>query len=315
MIAFLIRRLVQAVAVVFGVTIILFLILHALPGGPARGLLGAEATPAQVHLFIVENGYNRPLYAQYATFVGQLVQGNLGYAYQYNEPVTTLIGQDLPKSAVLLGLAYAVALLIALPLGILQAVRRNGVMDYVTSALSFVAYSMPPFWLGILLILAFAVSSHILPPEGPQGATVGAVLSNPAALVLPVVTQALIAMATFSRFMRSSAIENLLQDYIRTARAMGIPERQVRFRYLLRNSLLPIITLIGLSLPAMISGVVITESVFNYPGMGLLFWNSATSHDFPVLLGATVVIAVATVLGSLLADVLYAIVDPRIRYS
>jgi peptide/nickel transport system permease protein len=307
--------LIQAVVVVFGVTIILFIILHALPGGPARGMLGAEATAAQVHTFIVENGYDKPLIVQYGNFVGQLVQGNLGYAYQYNETVTTLIGQDLPKSAVLLGLAYAVALFIAIPLGIIQAVRRNGIVDYVTSALSFIAYSMPPFWLGILLILAFAVSTHILPPEAPQGATVGAVLSDPKAMVLPVLTQALIAIATFSRFMRSSAIENLLQDYIRTARAMGVPERKVRFNYLLRNSLLPIITLIGLSLPAMIGGVVITESVFNYPGMGLLFWNSATSHDFPVMLGATVIIAGATVLGSLLADLLYAVADPRIRYS
>jgi peptide/nickel transport system permease protein len=314
-IAYLVRRLIQAVVVVFGVTIILFIILHALPGGPARGMLGAEATAAQVHTFIVENGYDKPLYVQYGNFVGQLVQGNLGYAYQYNETVTTLIGQDLPKSAVLLGLAYAVALLIALPLGIIQGVRRNSLMDYVTSGLSFIAYSMPPFWLGILLILAFAISTHILPPEGPQGATVGAVLSDPQAMVLPVLTQALIAIATFSRFMRSSAIENLLQDYIRTARAMGIPERKVRFSYLLRNSLLPIITLIGLSLPAMIGGVVITESVFNYPGMGLLFWNSATSHDFPVLLGATVIIAAATVIGSLLADFLYAVADPRIRYA
>jgi peptide/nickel transport system permease protein len=314
-IAYLIRRVIQAVVVVFGVTIILFLILHALPGGPARGLLGAEATQAQVHQFIVQNGYDKPLYVQYGKFVGQLVQGNLGYAYQYNETVTTLIGQDLPKSAILLGLAYGVALIIAIPLGILQAVRRNSIMDHVASALSFVAYSMPVFWLGILLILVFAVSTHLLPPEGPQGATASAVLSDPKALVLPVVTQALIAIAVFTRFMRSSAIENLLQDYIRTARAMGIPERQVRIRYLLRNSLLPIITLIGLSLPAMISGVVITESVFNYPGMGLLFWNSATSHDFPVLLGATVVIAIATVVGSLLADFLYAVVDPRIRYS
>jgi peptide/nickel transport system permease protein len=314
-IAYLIRRLIQAVVVVFGVTIILFLILHALPGGPARGMLGAEATSAQVHRFIVENGYDRPLYAQYVTFLGQLVQGNLGYAYQYNETVDTLIGQDLPKSAVLLGLAYGLALVVSIPLGIIQAVRRNSVVDHVASALSFVAYSMPVFWLGILLIDAFAVSLKIFPPEGPQGATVSAVLSDPKALILPVVTQALIAIAVFTRFMRSSAIENLLQDYIRTARAMGIPERKVRFSYLLRNSLLPIITLIGLSLPAMISGVVITESVFNYPGMGLLFWNSATSHDFPVLLGATVVIAIATVLGSLLADFLYAVVDPRIRYS
>jgi peptide/nickel transport system permease protein len=313
--AYLVRRVVQAIAVVFGVTLLVFLILHALPGGPARGLLGPEASAEQVHEFIIQNGYNQPLWVQYGRFLDQLAHGNLGYSYQYNQTVGSLLSQDLPKSALLVGLAYLVALVIAIPLGILQALRRNTIVDYVSTGVSFIAYSMPVFWLGILLILGFAVSWRLLPPEGPQGATVAAVLHNPKAMVLPVATLALVTIAVFSRFMRSSAIENLLQDYIRTARAMGVPERTILFRHLLRNSLIPIITLIGLSLPITISGAVITESVFNYPGMGLLFWTSATSHDFPVLLGSTIVIATATVGGSLLADVLYAVADPRVRYS
>lgn len=315
MTAYLVRRVVQAIAVVFGVTLLVFLILHALPGGPARGLLGPEASAEQVHEFIIQNGYNQPLWVQYGRFLDQLAHGNLGYSYQYNQTVGSLLSQDLPKSALLVGLAYLVALVIAIPLGILQALRRNTIVDYVSTGVSFIAYSMPVFWLGILLILGFAVSWRLLPPEGPQGATVAAVLHNPKAMVLPVATLALVTIAVFSRFMRSSAIENLLQDYIRTARAMGVPERTILFRHLLRNSLIPIITLIGLSLPITISGAVITESVFNYPGMGLLFWTSATSHDFPVLLGSTIVIATATVVGSLLADVLYAVADPRVRYS
>jgi peptide/nickel transport system permease protein len=315
MTAYLVRRLVQAIAVVFGVTIIVFLILHALPGGPARGMLGPEASTFQVHEFIIQNGYNEPLWTQYGRFIDQLLHGNLGYSFQYNQTVASLLAEDLPKSAVLVGLSYVVALIVAIPLGIMQALRRNSVVDYVTTGVSFVAYSMPVFWLGILLILGFAVTWHVFPPEGPQGATVSAVLSDPSAMVLPVITLALVTIALFSRFMRSSAIETLLQDYIRTARAMGVRERTILFRHLLRNSLIPIITLIGLSLPATISGAVITESVYNYPGMGLLFWTSATSHDFPVLLGSTIVFATATVLGSLLADVLYAVVDPRVRYS
>ena len=315
MTAYLVRRCIQAVAVVLGVTSIVFIIIHALPGGPARGLLGPEASSLQVHEFIVQNGYNQPLIVQYGRFLGQLVQGNLGYSYHYNQNVRALLSENLPKSAVLVGLAYLVALVIAIPLGIMQAVRRNSVADYVTTGASFVAYSMPTFWLGILLILGFSISWHLLPPEAPQGATVAAVLSHPQAMVLPVATLALVSIAAFSRFMRSSAIETLLQDYIRTARAMGVPERTILGRYLLRNSLIPIVTLLGLSLPATISGAVITESVFNYPGMGLLFYTAATSHDFPVLLGSTVVIATATVLGSLVADVLYAVVDPRVRYS
>jgi peptide/nickel transport system permease protein len=313
--AYLIRRAVQSVIVVLGVTIIVFIIIHALPGGPARGLLGPEATAAQVRQFIIQNGYNRPLPAQYLTYLGQLLHGNLGYSYHYNQSVGSLLADDLPKSAVLVGLAYLVALAISVPLGIFQALRRNSLADYVTTGVSFIAYSMPSFWLGILLILGFAVTWRLLPPEGPQGATVAAVLADPQALVLPVATLALITIAAFSRFMRSSAIETLVQDYIRTARAMGLPEGTILRRHLLRNSLIPIITLIGLSLPATISGAVITESVFNYPGMGLLYWTAATAHDFPVLLGGAVAIATATVIGSMLADVLYAIADPRVRYG
>ena len=315
MTAYLVRRVVQAIAVVIGVTLIVFIILHALPGGPARGMLGPEATQQQVQQFIVANGYDKPLWVQYWRYIDQLVHGNLGYSYQSNQTVAALLADDLPKTAVLVLLAYAVALIVAIPLGILQAVRRNSVLDYVTTGASFVAYSMPTFWLGILLILGFAIDWRLLPAEAPQGATVSAVLQDPRAMILPVATLALVTIAQFSRFMRSSAIETLVQDHIRTARAMGMPKQAIVLRYLLRNSLLPIITLIGLSLPVTISGAVITESVFNYPGMGLLIWNAATAHDFPVLLGATIMLATVTVVGSLLADILYAVADPRVRYS
>jgi peptide/nickel transport system permease protein len=315
MTAYLIRRVLQGIIVVIGVTLIVFIILHALPGGPARGMMGPEASEQQVQQFIVANGYNKPLWIQYWRFIDQLVHGNLGYSYQNNQTVATLIANDLPKTAVLVLLADALALIVAVPLGILQALRRNSVADYVTTGATFIAYSMPTFWLGILLILGFAIDLRLLPAEGPQGATVSAVLQDPKGMILPVVTLALVTIAAFSRFMRSSAIETLVQDHIRTARAMGMPERTILVRYVLRNSLIPIITLIGLSLPVTVSGAVITESVFNYPGMGYLIWNAATAHDFPVLLGSTIVLAIATVVGSLLADVLYAVADPRVRYS
>jgi peptide/nickel transport system permease protein len=315
MTAYLVRRVLQGIAVIFGVTLIVFIILHALPGGPARGMLGPEATQQQVQQFIVANGYNKPLWVQYWHFIDQTVHGNLGYSYSQNATVGSLLEQDLPKTAVLVGLAYAVALIVAVPLGILQALRRNSAVDYVTTGATYIAYSMPTFWLGLLLIMGLAVSLRLLPAEGPQGATVAAVLQQPKAMILPVLTLALVNIAAFSSFMRSSAIENLVQDYIRTARAMGMRERTVLARHLLRNSLSPIITLIGLSLPVVISGAVLTESVFNYPGMGLLIWNAATAHDYPVLLGATLVLATVTVVGSLIADILYAVADPRVRYS
>ncbi len=315
MTAYLARRVVQAVLVVLGVTIIVFIILQLLPGGPARALLGPRATGLQVQEFIVANGYDKPFWVQYADYIDHLVHGNLGFSYHYNQSVNSLLAQDLPKSVLLVGLSYVVSIVVAVPLGILQAVRRNKPVDYALTGVSFVGYSMPVFWLGILLVLIFAVDLHWLPPEAPQGTTIGAVLSQPSGLVLPVATLSIVTIAQFSRFMRSSAIENLVQDYIRTARSNGLSERAILFRHLLRNSLIPIITLIGLSLPAVLSGAVITESVFNYPGMGLLLWNSATVRDYPVLLGFTIVVGGATVAGSLLADVLYAVVDPRVRYT
>lgn len=315
MIAYVIRRLLQALVVVFGVTIIVFIILHLLPGGPARAILGSRATPIQIRVFNVENGYNRPVYVQYAHYINELLHGNFGFSYHYNQTVSSLLSENLPKTAMLVGLSYVVAIIVAIPLGVLQAVRRNRPIDYVLTGTSFVGYSMPTFWLGILLILFLAVDNHLLPAEAPQGATVGAILSQPAGLVLPVLTLAIVTVAQFSRFMRSSALDNLLQDYIRTARAKGTSERGVVFRHMLRNSLLPIITLVGLSLPATVSGAVVVEQVFNYPGMGLLFWTAATTRDYPVMLGVTVVVAAVTVLGSLVADIFYAVADPRVRYT
>jgi peptide/nickel transport system permease protein len=189
------------------------------------------------------------------------------------------------------------------------------VLDHTLTAFSFVGYAMPTFWLGILLVVLFSATLHMFPSEGPQGATVAAAFANPGALVLPVATLTIVTVAQFSRFMRASAVENLLQDYIRTARAKGLSTWQMATRHLLRNSILPIITLVGLSLPAVLSGAIIVEALFNYPGMGWLFWTATGAHDYPVLMGFTIVIAAATVIGNLLADIAYAMADPRVRYQ
>ncbi len=315
MAGYVVRRLVQSVVVVIGVTLIVFVLIHFLPGGPARATLGPRATRAEILSFNVANGYNRPIPIQYVLYLKRLVSGNLGFSYHYNESVAALLASNVPKTALLVGLAYGVSLIISIPLGIFQAVRRNSVGDYAVTAFAFVGYAMPTFWAGMLLILGFAIYWPVLPSEAPQGATIGAILSQPNALILPVATLALVNFAMFSRFMRSSAIENLVQDYIRTARAKGIKSHWVLFRHLLPNSIGPIISLIGLSLPVVLSGAVVTEAVFNFPGMGLLFWNAALKQDYPLMMGFTVVISVATVAGSLVADLLYAIIDPRVRYD
>jgi peptide/nickel transport system permease protein len=315
MTAYIIRRIGQAIVVVIGVTILVFITIHLIPGGPARAILGPRATQAAIRTFIDQNGYNRPLFVQYLSYINQLLHGNLGYSNYYNQTVNSLLAQDLPKTLVLVGCSLVIALLVAIPVGILQAVRRNKPVDYVLTGVSFVGYAMPTFWVGLLLILAFSVKLPLFPSEGPQGATVASVLSQPRAMVLPVATLSIITIAQYSRFMRAAAIDNLVEEYVRTARSKGLTERRILLKHILRNSVMPIITLIGLNLPFLVSGAVITETVFNYPGMGLLFWNAAQYHDYPTLLGFTVVVAAVTVVGSLLADILYAAVDPRVRYA
>jgi peptide/nickel transport system permease protein len=292
-----------------------FAILHFLPGSPARAYLGAKATPGAIRQFNVENGYNHPLPVQYLLYLDHLFRGNLGFSYHFDQSVSSLLKMDLPKSALLVGLSYVVALFIAIPMGIVQALRRGKALDHSLTTVSFVGYSMPTFWLGILLIVLFSVQLHLLPSEGPQGASVGAVLQDPRGLVLPVLTLTIVTVAQFSRFVRSSAIDTLLEDFVRTAVAKGVSKRGLVMRHLLRNSLLPVVTLIGLSLPGVLSGAIIVEALFNYPGMGWLFWTAATSRDYATLMGFTIVVGAATVLGNLIADVVYAAMDPRIRYS
>lgn len=315
MTGFLARRVAQAAIVVFGVTVITFILLHLLPGGPARAILGPRSTPVQVAAFNRQYGLTRPLPIQYLTWLKQLLSGNLGFSFKLNQSVASLLTQRLPKTLILSGVAVLVALVVAIPLGVLQAVRRNHLVDYTFTGASFIFYATPTFFLGIVLVLVFAVRLHLFPAEAPQGTSVLSLVSQPAALVLPVATLALVTIATFSRYMRSSAIDVLLQEYIRTARAKGLSEQSVILVHVLRNALLPIATLLGLTIPNVLSGALIVESVFNYPGMGLLFWNAAQSSDYPILLGVTVVLGVATVLGSLLADIAYAVLDPRVRVT
>ncbi len=312
MTGYLIRRLWHALFVVIGVTIVVFIMLHLLPGGPARAILGIRATPAAIAAFNHANGYDRPLFIQYGVWVGHLVTGQLGYSYKLNQNVASLIVDRLPKTVLLVGLANLFALVFAIPLGLLQARRRNSALDYSVTGVAFIFYSMPLFWLSLLLVIIFSIDVRWFPPEAPQG-SLAQVLTAPSGLVLPVAALTLITIALFSRYMRSSAIDSLTQDYIRTAQAKGLGDAKLLRRHVLRNSLLPTITLIGLTLPVVVSGALLVESVFNFPGMGLLFWNAAQAQDYPVLLACTVVVGVATAIGSLLADLLYMVVDPRIR--
>ncbi|HLY47908.1 MAG TPA: ABC transporter permease [Solirubrobacteraceae bacterium] len=314
MTGFIIRRLGQAIVVTLGVTLITFGLLHALPGSLARDILGNRATPQAIDLFNHQNYLDRSVFVQYWHFLVRLAHGDLGYSYQFNRSVDSLLATELPRDVVLGGLSLVISLIIAIPIGIAQAVKRNSVVDYAGTGVSFILYSMPQYAIALLLIQFLSISFHVFPAEAPQSTSALGMLAHPKGLVLPVASLTLVTYAAFSRYMRSSAIDTLAQDYIRTARAKGLPERLVLWRHLLRNSLISVVTLVGLSVPLILTGTLIIEQVFNWPGAGLEYYQAALSNDYEVMLGITVLVGVVTVVGNLIADIGYAILDPRIRY-
>jgi peptide/nickel transport system permease protein len=311
------RRAAEATPTLLLLTFLSFVLIHIVPGGPATAMLGDQATPELVAQINHALGLDKPLGVQYLIWLGHLLRGDFGYAYTYHETVLRLITTNLPHTLTLVVTAIAISHLIAIAVGIYQATHRNSWLDHVLTGVVYFLYSMPSFWLGIILVSIFAYKVGWLPAGGITNPTdahpgLGALAVH---LVLPVATLVLLTVAGWSRYVRSSMIEALVQDYIRTAQAKGVSRRRLLVRHAFKNALLPLITLVGLSLPFLFSGAVIIETVFNYPGMGLLFWDAAGSRDYPVLLGIVVIVGVLTVLGNLLADVLYGWADPRIQYD
>lgn len=317
MIRFLINRLIQMVFVVLGVTLIAFILQNLIATGPslARAIIGPRATGAQIKGFVDQYGLNHPVVVQYLNYLGQVVRGNFGYSYKLNEPVRTIIATEVPKDVLLVGTSLVLSLLVAVPLGIWQGVRRNKLIDHTGTALSFLLYSMPAYWLSLLLIAAFAVTWRLLPSEAPQGESVSAMIAHPAGIILPILSLTLVNLALFSRYMRSAAIETLAQDYIRTATAKGSSTFRMLRKHLLRNSLASVTTIVGLCLPGILTAGVVIEYVFNVQGVGLSFFTAASTSDYPVELGITVLVGMVTVIGNLLADLMYAVLDPRVRYD
>lgn len=312
---YVLRRSGQAFVVILLVTFITFLLLHNLPGGAARSALGLDATQAQIDAYNVQMGYDRPFIIQYALYLGRLFTGDLGFSFQMNQPVVDLIVQRLPKTILLSFLAAVVALVIAIPLGVVQATRRGRWPDYLVTSVALLAYATPLFFMGMMLIVLFSQTIRLLPAQAPQGFSVGDILADWPGLILPVVTLAIVTLAAYTRYVRSTMIDNLQENYIRTARSKGMTEQRVVVRHALRNSLFPVISLLGMYIPALFSGALVVEQLFNYPGMGLMFWQATQTRDFPILLATTTIVAIATVAGSLLADIAYAVADPRVRLS
>jgi len=316
---YLLRRAFTSVIILIGISLLIFTMLQAINGSPGQIVLGLKASLASVAAWNKAHGYYRPFLVQYFSYMGNLVHGNLGASYKLNEPVATILAQRAPISAYLSGLGLFFAVVIAFPLGIYQAVKRNTLGDNIATTGAFITYSMPVFLLGLLLIQLFALTLHIFPVGAPaavsQSSSVIGAITDPRAMVLPVATLTLLSVAGYSRYIRSSALDALAQDYIKAARAKGLPERLVLMRHLVRNACLPMVTLLGLSIPALLAGNLITENVFNYPGLGIMFVNALQNEDYPILLAYTLMGGVLTVIGNFVADIALTVADPRIRLA
>jgi peptide/nickel transport system permease protein len=312
---YLLRRVGTSLVVVLGVSIFIFFLLHAIYPSPAIDVLGPKANRVSIAAWNQQNGFDNPWLVQYLDYMKNLLAGDFGQSYKLNQSVTALFGEVWARSAYLSGISLLFAVLIAVPLGIYQAVRRNTFGDYVATSLAFVTYAMPVYLLGLILIQVFALSFPIFSFEASQSTSLWGVITDWNAMTLPIATLTLITVAAFSRYMRSSAMDALAQDYIKAARAKGLPERLVLSRHLLRNASLPMVTLIGLSIPALLAGNLITETLFNYRGLGLLFYNALQNVDYNVMLAYTLLGAILVVAGNLIADISLTVADPRIRLA
>jgi ABC-type dipeptide/oligopeptide/nickel transport system permease component len=303
MTTFLARRLAQAAVVVLGVSVVAFFLLH-LTGDPALLLLPPDATAGEIDAFRQAMGFNDPVVVQYWRFLRGAVRGDFGESLRHGQPAMALVVERLPATLELAGAAMLVALGVAIPTGIISAVRRNTLVDYASTVLALLGQSMPTFWLGVMLILVFSVRFHVLPSSGRGGVE---------HLVLPAATLGFFTAARMMRLTRSGMLEVLGQDYVRTARAKGVAESPVVWKHALRNAAVPIVTIAGLELGALLGGSVITETIFAWPGVGRLSVQAIYNRDFPVVQASVFLLATAFVLVNLLVDVLYSYLDPRIR--
>ncbi|WP_088892914.1 ABC transporter permease [Leptolyngbya ohadii] len=334
MLRYIAKRLFDLLPVLLGITLLVFLFLQLIPGDPAIVLLGQRATPDQVEALRERLGLNQPLPLQYLAFLGRLIRFDLGRSIISGIPITRELATRFPATFELSIAAMLVAIALGVPAGIIAAVKKNGWIDNIAMSASLLGVSMPVYWLGLLLVYLFAVNLQILPPSGRLGVDVnlqpitgfylidsllqlnfrafGDVVAH---LILPAITLGTIPLAIIARITRSAMLEVLSQDYIRTARAKGLIERWVINKHALKNALLPVVTIVGLQFGTLLSGAILTETIFSWPGIGSWIYNGILTRDYPVVQGGVVFVAIVFVLINLLVDISYAFLDPRIQYK
>ncbi len=318
MLKYIIKRVLKAIPMLLAVSVVIYALLQAMPGDPIDMYLeNPSATPEAIEAIKKAYGLDQPVHIQYLNWLKGIVTGDWGRSFMTRRPVLELIGEKLAPTLQLSGTAFLIALVIAIPLGISGAIHKGKFFDNATSTMTFLGISMPAFWFGTMLQLLFAVKLEWLPTAGRTSLTGGGAGSFADVLrhlIMPAIVLSLIYIASWARYARSNFIEVLNQDYIRTARAKGLREKTVYTVHALRNALIPLVTVVMLDIPAIFSGAVVTETVFAWPGMGSFFNDALNKQDFPVLMGILMINAVLVIISNLVADILYAILDPRIKY-
>ncbi|MCT8136326.1 ABC transporter permease [Anaerobacillus sp. CMMVII] len=315
MTTYLIRRLVMMIPILFGISIISFAIMYAAPGKPAVMNLDPDISVEDREKQMEKLGLNKPPHEQYLIWMGNVVKGDFGTSFTKKQPVKDMILDRLPNTLILMLFSTILAVIISIPFGVLSATKQYSKLDYGVTITSFLGLATPNFWLGLMLIMLFSVQLGWTPVGGVSTLNADfSILDRLHHLILPAIVLATADMAGLTRYTRSSMLEVINQDYIRTARAKGFRERTVIYKHGLRNGLIPIITIFGLMLPTFIGGSVIVESLFSWPGIGKLFIDATFERDYPVIMAITMFGAVLTVIGNLIADILYAVMDPRIEY-
>lgn len=313
----LVRRIIQSIFLLIVISLLAYAILIAMPGGPLAAYVeDPDVRPEDIDRLERQLGLDQPLSVQYLRWLYRFAQGDWGYSFTSKRSVLELVTSRLGNTVYLMGSAMVVAIVIAVPVGIICAVKQYSVIDYLATALAFFGLSMPTFWLGLLLILVFSVSLSVLPVGGMV--TLGQPYSAADRLVhliLPCATIAIVTTGIYVRYLRASMLEVLNQNYMLAARAKGLTERQITLRHGFKNAAIPFITIVTLQLPRLFTGAVVTEAIFAWPGMGRLFWDAALARDYPVLMGVITISAMLVMVSNLLADLLYTCIDPRVRYQ
>ncbi|MBN1536915.1 MAG: ABC transporter permease [Anaerolineales bacterium] len=312
--AYLLKRLLTTLLVLFGIAFVVFMIIHMVPGDPVRIMLGLQADQEKVELIRRQLGYDRPLLVQFGKWLWSALQGDLGFSILTGEKVTQAVLQRLPATMTLAVASLLIALVIALPTGIISALYPGRAWDYAAALFSQIGMSIPDFWMGIMLILVFSLFLGWLPPSGYTDLSTEPLMWLKH-LILPSLTVGVITASILTRFIRSAVIEVLHEDYVRAARAKGMRERRVILRHVLRNAAIPIVTAVGMQLASLLSGVIVVEIIFAWPGLGRLTLDSVTRRDYPMVQGAVLLVAFTFTLINLFVDILYTFLDPRIKYS